>query len=303
MTDHASTGAPQTESNRQQFPGLDASAFQHPLDREATAGLKKLAGFDTVVAKFIELRYEKLLYVFNIGSSIQVGETQYPRLHAMLREGCAILDMPEPSMYVAQSPQVNAYTFGHNSPYIILYSGLLDFLDDDELRVVIAHELGHIKAGHVLYLTMANSIRDLSAIVGQLTFGIGSLVLAGIEAALINWRRRAELSADRAALLITQDSAPVLSTLMKLAGGSRRLAGELSTEAFLEQAKRYDAEWDKGLVERFYLVVAELFQGNHPFTVERARELTLWAEGDGYRRILGGDYRPPNRTIKINVQA
>lgn len=290
-------------TGRKTFPGLDSSVFQHPLDRAATAQLKNLTGFDSLVAKFIELRYERLLYVFNIASSIRVGETQFPRLHAMLRESCAILDMPEPSMYVAQSPVVNAFTFGHNNPYIVMYTGLLDLLEEDEIMAVLAHELGHIKAGHVLYLTMANSIRDLSALLGQVTFGIGSLVLVGIEAELINWRRRAELSADRAALLVMQDTAPCLSLLAKLAGGSKRFADELNTDAFLEQAKTYDEELEKGLMERFYRLVAELSQGNHPFTVERARELLLWSEGDAYQRILNGDFLRPDRTIKIKVQA
>jgi Zn-dependent protease with chaperone function len=288
-------------TTRQTFPGLDSSAFQHPLDREATLQLKKLAGFDALVAKFIELRFEKLLYVFNIASSVQVNERQFPRIHGMLREGCAILDMPEPALYVTQTPTVNAFTFGHNNPFMVLFTGTLDLLTDDELMTVIAHELGHIKAGHVLYLTMASQIRDLSAMIGQLTLGIGSLVLIGIEAALINWRRRAELSADRAALLVMQDSAPVISTLAKLAGGSKRFADELNTDAFLDQARAYDEELEKGLLERFYRTIAELTQGNHPFTVERAKELKLWSEGEAYQRILNGDYLRPDRKIKIKV--
>ncbi|MBX3085404.1 MAG: M48 family metallopeptidase [Anaerolineae bacterium] len=290
-------------TTRKTFPGLDSSVFQHPLDREATLQLRKLAGFDAVVAKFIELRYEKLLYVFNIASSIQVNERQFPRIYAMLKESCAILDLPEPALYIQQNPSVNAFTFGHNNPFMVLYTGLLELMTDDEIMAVIAHELGHIKAGHVLYLTMASSIRDLSAVVGQLTLGIGSLVLVGIEAALINWRRRAELSADRASLLVMQDPAPVISVLAKLSGGSKRFADELSADAFLDQARAFDAELEKGLMERFYRMVAELTQGNHPFTVERAKELKLWSEGEAYQRIMNGDYLRPDRKIKINVQA
>jgi Zn-dependent protease with chaperone function len=290
-------------TTRKTFPGLDSSSFQHPLDREATLQLKKLAGFDAVVAKFIELRYERLLYIFNTGRSVRVSENQFPRINAMLRESCQILDVPEPELYVSQNPSVNAFTFGHNNPFMVLYTGLLDLMTDDELMAVIAHEVGHIKAGHVLYMTMANSIRDLSAMVGQLTFGIGSLVLVGIEAALINWRRRAELSADRAALLVMQDSAPVVSMLAQLAGGSLKFADELSANAFLDQARTLDEEADKGLMERLYRMVADLSMGNHPFTVERAREIKQWAESDAYLRILNGDYAPqPDRKIKIKVQ-
>src|SRR5450432_3805910 len=219
MTDNTAT--------RRRFPGLDAVVFQHPLDREATGQLKKLVGFDTVVAKFIELRYERLMYVINIASSVRVGPKQFPKLDKMLLEGCSILDLPVPELYVTQSPMVNGYTFGHTAPHMVLYTGLLDLMNDDEVMAVIAHELGHVKCGHVLYYTMADSIRDISTIISQMTLGIGSIVGMSIEAALINWRRRAELSSDRAALLVMQDSVPCVGMLAKLAGGSTRLAAEL----------------------------------------------------------------------------
>ncbi|MFQ3537199.1 MAG: M48 family metalloprotease, partial [Aggregatilineales bacterium] len=118
------------------FPELDISAFQHPQDREAAQNLRRIIGFERLVAKFIELRYERLLYLFNVGSAVRVGETQYPRLHNMLREACAILDVPQPAMYVTRNPVANAFTFGHNKPYVMLFSGLLDFLEDDEVFAV-----------------------------------------------------------------------------------------------------------------------------------------------------------------------
>jgi Zn-dependent protease with chaperone function len=290
-----------TDTNRVRFPGLEIGAFQHPLDRQATENLKRLAGFDTVVAKFIELRYERLFYVFNLANTVRVGPKQFPRLYNMLQECCAILDVAEPELYVFQTPLVNAYTFGHNNPHIVMFTGLMDLMTDDEMMAVVAHELGHIKCGHVLYNTMANSIRDITAIISQLTLGIGGLVLAGIEAALIQWRRRAELSADRAGLLAVQNPMTTISVLMKLAGGSHRLVDELDPEQFLEQARHYTEEMDKGMVERFYRLIADLYQGNHPFAVERAKELDEWANSAAYQRILSGDYQDPNRRVQIRV--
>jgi Zn-dependent protease with chaperone function len=290
-------------TTRRTFPGIDSAAFQHPLDREATQQLKRLYGFDLLVAKFLELRFEKLLYIFNVANSVRVGEKQFPKLYAMLREGCEILDMPEPELYVSQRPEVNAYTFGHTNPYIVMFTGMLNLMDDDETMAVIAHELGHIKCGHVLYNTMANTIRDLLAIVGQATLGVGTLIGLGIEAALINWRRRAELSADRASLAVIQNPDICNSLLAKLAGGSLKLADQLNPEEFRNQARLLDAELDKGLLEKLYRMWAEAFQGNHPFAVERAREIDAWANSQEWADIMAGSYPQAVRKVQIRVQA
>lgn len=281
---------------------IDGAAFQHPLDKESTQNLKRLAGFDRLVAKFLELRYERLLYLYNIASSVRVGPRQFPRLYEMLRESCNVLDVPEPELYVSQQPVVNAYTFGHTRPYIVLYTRLIDLLSDDEVHAAIAHEVGHIKCGHVLYYTMANSIRDVIAIVSQLTLGIGRIVGASIEATLMEWRRRAELSADRAALLAVQNMAPCLSMLTKLAGGTDRMAAELSPEEFLAQARMYNERDENDLLDNFYRTIAEFSQGNHPFTVERVKELDEWARGPEYTGILAGNYTRIVKKVQIKVQ-
>ncbi|PJF36018.1 MAG: peptidase M48 [Candidatus Thermofonsia Clade 1 bacterium] len=283
------------------FPELDASAFQHPQDREATENLRRIVGFERVVAKFIELRYERLLYLFNVGSAVRVGENQYPRLHAMLREACAILDVPQPALYVTHNPIANAFTFGHNKPYVMIFSGLLDFLTDAEVFAAIGHEVGHIKCGHVLYNTMAALIRDVIAILGQLTLGVGRLIGASIEAGLMEWRRRSELSADRAALLVTQEPRVVLSLLAKLAGGSSRLLDELNVDAFVAQARAYHEAGEGDNLDNFYRVLAEFNQGSHPFTVERARLLDEWARSEEYAAILRGDYARAIKQVKIKV--
>jgi Zn-dependent protease with chaperone function len=292
------------KSGRTIFTNIDPVSFQHPLDRQATENLKKLVGFDLLVTKFIELRWERLLYIRNIASSVRVGPRQFPKLYEMLRESCAVLDVTEPEFYVSQHPLVNAFTYGHTNPFVVVYTGLLDLLNEEETMTVIAHEIGHIKCGHVLYYTMADSMRDVAAILGEMTLGVGRMLWVGIEVALMNWRRHAELSSDRAGLLVMQDVKPCISLLSKLAGGSSKLADQLSPEEFLEQAKTYDSELDKGLLERIYRLWADAdFQGNHPFTVERAKELNLWVNSPEYLDILSGNYTQGVRKVQIKVNS
>lgn len=284
------------DSRRVRLTGITGGAFQHPLDRSATENLSKIKGFDWIMRKFVEYGIERIEYVQNIGGAVRVGPRQMPQLYEMLRESCAILDVEEPELYLRNGP-VNAITSGHDHPFIVLYSELVDLMDDDELFGVIAHELGHIKCGHVLYKAMARSLQPLIGIIGQATLGAGRLVSAGLEVALLIWDRRSELSADRAALLALQDIRPCVSMLMKLAGGSERVAGQLSVEQFLNQARAYKEGLDTTMTDRFYRFLANM-GSTHPFPVERARELDTWGSSTHYQELLAGSFRDGALAVK-----
>lgn len=273
---------------RVRFTGITPEAFQHPLDRIATDNLKRVKGFDWLCRKFVEYGIERIEYVQNIGGSVRVGPRQMPLIYEMLRECCAVLDVEEPELYVSNGP-VNAFTSGHDHPFIVVQTGLIDLMTDTEVMGVIAHELGHIKCGHVLYKTMARAIKPFFEMLGNATLGAGKLVGAGIEAALGVWDQRSELSSDRAALLVLQDSAPCVSMLMKLAGGTRRMPEQLSAEQFLNQARAYREGMDDKMLDRFYRFVGSMGI-SHPFPVERARALDEWVNSAEYNGILAGNY-------------
>jgi Zn-dependent protease with chaperone function len=281
---------------RRPFPQLDPAALQHPFDRRALATLQKIPGLDIAVRKFIELFPEKVAYIMNVAQSVRVSSTQCPKLYASLHEACAILDMPEPELYVAQTPLVNAMTSGHTRPYIIINSGLIDLLNDDEIMAVIAHELGHIKSGHVLYKTMALGISLLIQLIGDMTLGIGRLIGLSLEGALREWDRMAEFTADRASLLVVQNPQVLISLMMKMAGGTLFQRHEMSASEFLQQAELYHAV-DVSVLDRLYkaMLVAPT---THPMLVVRASEIVKWADSGEYRDILAGNYkRKPGPTV------
>lgn len=274
---------------RQHFPQLDPIALQHPFDRRALASLQKIPGLDIAVRKFIELFPERVAYIMNVAQSVRVSSTQCPRLYTSLREACAILDMPEPELYVAQTPLVNAMTSGHTHPYIIVHSGLVDLLNEEEIMAVIAHELGHIKSGHVLYKTMARGISLLLQLLGEMTLGIGRLVGLSLEGALLEWDRMSEFTADRASLLAVQKPQVLISLMMKLAGGTLFQRDQMNVAEFLQQAELYHAV-DVKLLDRLYksMLVAPT---THPMLVVRASEIVKWADGNEYQDILAGRYK------------
>ncbi len=273
---------------RRRFPGLDPVVLQHPYDRAALGALQRVPGLDIVVRKFIELFPERVAYIQNVAQTVRASRVQCPQLYAQLREACAILDVPEPELYVAQNPVPNAATSGHDHPYIIVTTGLLDLMNEDEVLAVIAHELGHIKSGHVLYKTMARGISFLVALVGDLTLGIGRLVGRTLEATLLEWDRMSEFTADRSSLLVVQNPQVMLSLMMKFAGGTLFQRDQMDAGEFLKQADLYEAV-DASMLDRAYkmLLVSAV---NHPLTIVRAREIMNWSESREYKDILEGRY-------------
>lgn len=280
---------------RRRFPGLDPVVLQHPYDRAALGALQKVPGLDIVVRKFIELLPERVAYIEHVAQMVRVSPLQCPQLYGLLREACAILDVAEPELYVAQYPVPNAYTSGHDNPFIVVTTGLLDLMSDDEVLAVIAHELGHIKSGHVLYKTMARGISFLLTIIGDMTLGIGRLIGRSLEAALLEWDRKSEFTADRSALLVVQDPHVMLTLMMKLSGGTLFQKDQMDAREFLKQANLYE-EVDANVLDRMYkmLMVTPL---SHPLTIVRAREIVNWAETRSYQDILEGRYpRKPGPT-------
>ena len=272
------------------FPGLAASRFQHPHDVAATETLAGIPGLDLVVSKVMEYGLERIYYLENTADNVRVTPRMFPRLHRYLGWGCRILDIDEPELYVTMDPNPNAFTYGHKSPFIVLTSGLIDLLGDEELSFVVGHELGHIKAGHVLYTVLARNIASIMAAIGQATLGIGSLIGQGLVFALHDWYRKAELTADRAGLLCVQDLGPCITVFMKLAGGANRLWDEMDQKEFMRQIQDYEEE-DRSHLSRAYKMFLTAWR-THPFPILRAKELDAW-HATGYRDLTETRALPP----------
>lgn len=290
------------------YPGISSEAFRHPLDRQAEQALRSVPGFDLVARRFVEFLSERPQYVFFMGNGIQVGPRQYANIYQMFRESVRDLDIsPEPILFITQSASANAFSLGQDHPCIVLNSGLLDLLSAAELRTVIAHELGHIKCGHTTLSQMAIWVTQLISGLADRTFGLSMLVTTGLLAAFAEWRRKAELSADRAALLVMDDLNPVLQTIMQIAGGSQKHAHELSLEEFLRQSERYQALDQDGLNQVYkFLLYNDLSTGiflSHPFTIERAHYLHQWSTSDEFSQIRAGNYLRVGAPGAVDVTA
>ncbi|MFH8785138.1 M48 family metallopeptidase [Streptomyces roseoverticillatus] len=269
---------------RRRFPGISSRAYEHPADRSALVALRKLSGFDTVFKALSGLLPERSLRLLFLSDSVRVGEQQFQHLHTMLLDACYLLDLPKvPPMYVTQDPQPNAMCIGLDEPVIVVTTGLVELLDEEEMRAVVGHEAGHALSGHAVYRTILLFLTNFAVKVAWIP--LGNVAIMAIVTALREWFRKSELSADRAGLLVGQDVQASMRGLMKIAGGNH--LHEMNVDAFLAQAEEYEAGGD---LRDSVLKIMNVLPRSHPFTTVRAAELKKWAASRDFQRIMDGHY-------------
>ncbi len=277
------------ETTRRRFPRISSNAFEHPLDRAALEALRKVPVLDTVLKKFMELGVERMFRIMLMGNAIHVTTKQCHKIHRVFKEACDILDMHEPDLFLMNNFQVNAWTFGVERPFIVMNSALVDLLTEEELMAVLGHELGHVKAGHVLYRSLAYFLLQLL----QSFIGIARPVMELVLIALSDWARKSELTADRAELLVVQNVETCITLHMKLAGGSKTVFDQTDIKEFLRQGGSYE-DFDYSTLNKFYKLMYEM-RLSHPLPIYRAKEIKQWSETGQYKEILAGRYPTEDR--------
>ncbi|MBZ4416891.1 M48 family metallopeptidase [Myxococcus sp. RHSTA-1-4] len=275
---------------------ISSMAYEHPLDRATLVALKALPGFSTVMRWVLSNVGERSMRLMNLSTSVRCGEDQFPELVALLDLARLRLDIPyQPSLFLSESPYANAATFGVEEPTVMVHASLLDHLDDPQVVAVLAHELGHLHADHVLYRSLAVVLAGGSQMLGS----VGRLLSFPLQKALYKWMRCSELTADRAGLLGCRDVAASLGVLMRLAGGHRpgtvnrtkmRLAPFVRQAR--ELAKLEESSWFDGL-----LATLMTMDSSHPFIAWRVMHLLDWVENGNYLDILAGHYDRVKRPV------
>jgi len=268
----------------QKLAAISPRAYEHPADRAATAALRSIPMLDTVVRKLVELQYERALRQSFLAGSVKLGPDQLPGVWSEYRRGLTVLDMPEVyDLYVTEDPLANAFTIGAGTPMILLNSQLEQLLEADEVRTVLAHEIGHVLSDHVLYRTALVILMRIGDTVRVPV--LSGLPLMAVRAALLEWFRAAELSCDRAATLVNRDPLVTCRTLMVIAGGVP--SERLNLDAFVKQATEYE-EWDSSTdrARRFFTELSL----THSYPVRRVSEVIKWVQSGDYDRILAGEY-------------
>ncbi len=206
-----------------------------------------------------------------LGHAVKVSDRQFSRIHGITKTACDTLQIRMPQVFVVNSPVFNAGTLGTNDDsFIMVHSALVDQYTDEELLTVIGHECGHIHNSHVAYLTALH----------YLTYMAGMFLPWILQPALValrTWSRRAEITCDRAGMLVARDQQAAERAITKLAVGSRKLYEEFNLDAFLEQHE----EGSHGIGK--YM---EVF-ATHPWLPKRVLAMRVFGDSQLFRAAVG----------------
>lgn len=266
--------------------GITADAFTTEADARALAALEKVPLLPQVLRKFFDLGFDRWLYCMNMSMAVRCGPNQFQSLYAIFVESCKILDVPEPELYITSNPFPNAFAGGVERPFVTLRSSIVDSLTDEQLFHLIGHELGHIKAGHMLYHTVGRLLVPLLQALGRRMPIVGDVAAIGLVFAFFEWMRLSEISCDRAGLLVSQDLETSLMANLALAAGPSRLRHEMNLEAFMDQARSYQDAPILDQLGKVILYFSMTWSFTHPMPVHRAQQLEKWASKGEYEKIL-----------------
>jgi Zn-dependent protease with chaperone function len=202
-------------------------------------------------------------------AAMRVTPARTPDLSGLV-ETCGRKLQPGPvEVYLVNQDQINAYTFGIDSPKVlVLYTPLLKVMNAGELNFIIGHEMGHVALGHTWLNTIVGGLAGIPA-----PFGAAVLLFAAFRW----WNRMCEFSADRAGLLACGDLNTAVSALVKLVAPEVRSQGEFDRALALIDAQ------DDSVTNR----LGELFQ-SHPMLIRRINKLREYAATAEYRRLQAG---------------
>lgn len=209
-----------------------------------------LGGWDNVgVMVAVIVGFNLLAYFFSDKMAIAatraqpVSEQELPQVYGIVRRLAMQMDMPEPRVYLINSPQPNAFATGRSprKAAVAVTTGILQILSNEELEAVLGHELAHVQNRDILIGSVAAMIGAAITIIARFGFWFGggdnrnnplgaigaiiSLIVAPIAAMLIQFAisRTREFQADRSGAEITGQPMQLASALSKIAEGTARI--------------------------------------------------------------------------------
>lgn len=256
---------------------MEASMIMHPSDAKAIGALRSLKGFDTLVSLSMEYGYERLLRGENLGEMVRVDANNFPGVYYPFRDVVRVVGIPVPELYIYNDPVMNAYTYGDTEPFVAISSSVVEKLNPDELKSVMAHECGHILCRHTLYNTMLAILINTSFTLALLSESLLMPIYAGLR----YWSRCSEFSADRCAAAVVGERTFQIENL-KMTCGLSEIHG--SPYQLVDQARAYEEHRTKSLWDRLQQTMRVLFY-THPQSCQRALEIDRWKNSWQYKAL------------------
>jgi heat shock protein HtpX len=208
-------------------------------------GLPGLIFFVLIAGAFNIFAYWKSdALALRMAGAREVTPEQAPRLHRLVDEVRSLTTLPKPKVYMVDNPSPNAFATGRNPEHAVVAAttGIMDLLDDRELKGVIAHELGHVGNRDILIgaivavfagaIAMIANVLQFRMIFGGLggdrgnsphpLLTLAAIILMPIAAMIIQMSisRTREYEADRTGAATTHDPDALADALEKLERGA-----------------------------------------------------------------------------------
>ena len=244
------------------------------LEQEIGKNLWELFEGDVISRIMKEAKVEKSgnYYKYLLeGHSFKLGEDLLPELSKPFKDVCEALNFTEPvEFFISNSPDFNASAASsqeEGEPHLVnLNSGLVNALDEDELRFVIGHELGHIISKNI-------DIKGIIEFIFPKFQGIPLLLYNKISL----WDKLSELTADRYGLIACGDPSKCVSAFFKMSSGLSLDNYNLNLATFLEENEK--------LLESFRKENT-INVATHPMNPIRIKALEFFAQSKVYGSIL-----------------
>ncbi|MFN8499534.1 MAG: M48 family metallopeptidase [Anaerolineae bacterium] len=201
--------------------------------------------------------------------AVRVSEHQLQDVHRLVQSCTAQVKVPPSTqVFVVYSPIMNAAAFGFFEPYsVFIHSAILDAMDEDEVKFIIGHELGHIHFGHTWLLTLLGTLGQVPTLLGL------PAVFVALRMPFLWWNRAAEFSADRAGLWTCGKLDKALSAQLKLAVGPT-LASQINLDELAQQARDAQGDWTGEMAQAW---------STHPFMLSRVRQLIEFSASPAFQ--------------------
>jgi len=143
----------------------------------------------------------------------ELKEEENPYLHSIVSQLSQIAGIPKPKIFIINSNTPNAFATGRNpnNSVIALTTGIIELLDENELKGVIGHELTHIKNRDILVATIA------AVIAGAITFLARMLQSIAFWGSMDRDDRKGGSIFELAAISLFAIMAPIAALIIQLA--------------------------------------------------------------------------------------
>ena len=235
--------------------------FAHPQDLDNLGLLKGVDPITSIVNSAVDFFQKSFSRKKFFKNAVLVSIEKYPQFYNLTVEcGEKLCLQILPQLYILPSNSTNAYAMGgKKEPIIIVTTALINMMSSDELAGILGHEMGHIKGDHQQLHTMAYLLAN-----GITFFSRLSLLSFPLQLGLNSWLRYAELTADRASLLITPNLEQIITVQKKISSDKTAFHESINSE-----------------LSEFI----ELWR-THPFTENRIKELDDFYHSQDYSKIM-----------------